>query len=171
MPSKTTHGGRAHPEAITVFGCCHPLMVVKKVDQYRYGNERLLISYQTWILSVIKAGLWLIAFSLPAWGGGGGMACVTWFCLNSSSSNSGHPAYLNLSDYPSQAPPIGIVFRITIIGPSSTNWASYHSLSRLDRCKETIVFNLNVFDSLISQTTIKACTVIDNVDSGGQVQP
>lgn len=28
------------------------------------------------------------------------------------------------------------------------------------------MFNLNVFNSLISQTTIKACTVIDNVDSG-----
>lgn len=47
----------------------------------------------------------------------------------------------------------------TSVGLSSSNWTSYHSFDRLERCSETVLFDFNVFNQWETQTSIRACTV------------
>lgn len=47
------------------------------------------------------------------------------------------------------------------VGAFSRNWTSYHSLDRLERCRQTVLFDYNIFNSLDRQSTIRACTADD----------
>ncbi|KAK9364399.1 hypothetical protein V1509DRAFT_78068 [Lipomyces kononenkoae] len=47
----------------------------------------------------------------------------------------------------------------SVVGLSSSNWTSYHSLDRLEQCRQSVLFDYNIFSSLDTPSTIRACTV------------
>lgn len=58
-------------------------------------------------------------------------------------------------------------------GPSPSNWTTYHSFDRLERCNQTVLFDFNIFNSVEgpnTHTTIRACTADDTVSAGHRRQ-
>ncbi|KAK9234065.1 hypothetical protein V1525DRAFT_391821 [Lipomyces kononenkoae] len=53
----------------------------------------------------------------------------------------------------------------SVVGLSSGNWTAYHSLDRLKRCRQSVLFDYNIFSSLDTPSTILACTVDGDVKS------
>ncbi|KAH8807609.1 hypothetical protein F5884DRAFT_752191 [Xylogone sp. PMI_703] len=55
----------------------------------------------------------------------------------------------------------------SVSGPDPSNWTVIHDIQKLNRCKETTIFDLNIYNNITNpatHTTIRACTV-DNAST------